>query len=161
MGKNVYKNIILFLCGYCIYTTIECVFRGYSFPLMGCCGGLCVVILDKINDVISWRVDLFLQALAGASLITIMELIIGKIMKYTNLLPMMWDYSNLPLNYDGIICVPFSVAWLFLSVAAIFLADCINYYVLEDGERPRYILFGKFMFFFKRKRCDDGWYNKE
>lgn len=82
-------------------------------------------------------------------------------MKYTNLLPMMWDYSNLPLNYDGIICVPFSVAWLFLSVAAIFLADCINYYVLEEGERPRYILFGKFMFFFKRKRCDDGWYNKE
>lgn len=81
-------------------------------------------------------------------------------MKYTDLLPMMWDYSDLPLNYDGIICVPFSVIWLFLSVMAIFLADCINYYILEDGERPRYILFGKFIFFFKKRSGDNDWHNE-
>lgn len=161
MIKVVNKIIFLFLCGFCIYITIEVLFRGKSYPVSGIMGGLAIILIDKINDKISWRLDLSIQAIIGALIVTGIELIIGKIMKYTNLLPMMWDYSNLPLNYDGIICVPFSVAWLFLSVAAIFLADCINYYVLEDGERPRYILFGKFMFFFKRKRCDDGWYNKE
>lgn len=161
MIKVVNKIIFLFLCGFCIYITIEVLFRGKSYPVSGIMGGLAIILIDKINDKISWRLDLSIQAIIGALIVTGIELIIGKIMKYTNLLPMMWDYSNLPLNYDGIICVPFSVAWLFLSVAAIFLADCINYYVLEEGERPRYILFGKFMFFFKRKRCDDGWYNKE
>ena len=75
--KTLYKNIILFIVGFCLYMTIECCFRGYSFPLMGCCGGLCVVILDKINDNISWDVDLFWQAFAGGLLVTTMELVIG------------------------------------------------------------------------------------
>ena len=160
MIKVVNKNIILFSVGAAAYMALEACFRGFTFPLMGVCGGLCIVILDKINDFISWRVDLAIQALIGSSLITFMELVIGKIMKYTDLLPMMWDYSDLPLNYDGIICVPFSVIWLFLGVVAIFLADCINYYILEDGERPRYILFGKFVFFFKKRSGDNDWHNE-
>ena len=160
--KSVYKNIILFICGFCIYITIENIFRGYSFVLMGVCGGLCVVILDKLNDYISWKMDLFWQAFIGVILITSMELIVGIIAKYTTFLPVMWDYSNLPLNYDGIICVPFSLAWFFLSLVAIFLADSINYYVLEDGERPHYILFGKFIFWFKKKKCDKNlWFENE
>ena len=158
MIKVVNKNIIFFLFGFCIYITMEVLFRGKSYPVSGIMGGLAIVLIDKINDRISWRLDLSVQAIIGSLIITGIELVVGKIMKHTNLIPMMWDYSNLPLNYDGIICVPFSVAWLFLSVAAIFLADCINYYVLEEGERPRYILFGRFAFFFKRKRCDDGWH---
>ena len=88
--RNVFKNVVLFIVGFCLYITIETCFRGYSFPLMGCCGGLCVVILDKINDHISWDVDLFWQALSGGLLVTIMELVIGTIAKYTSLLPVMW-----------------------------------------------------------------------
>lgn len=148
------KNIILFLEGFCLYITIECCFRGYSYFLSGIMGGLCVVILDKINDGISWDIDLFWQALCGSCLITSMELIVGSIAKYTNLLPVMWDYSSLPFNYDGVICLPFSVAWLFLSTAAIFLADAINYYVFEDTGVPYYVLFGKIVIRFHKKKCD-------
>lgn len=153
--RIVFKNVVLFIVGFCLYITIETCFRGYSFPLMGCCGGLCVVILDKINDHISWDVDLFWQALSGGLLVTIMELVMGTIAKYTSLLPVMWDYSNIPLNLDGIVCVPFFIAWLFLSVVAIFVADSINYYVFEDTVVPRYLLFGgKIIIVFHRKKCD-------
>ena len=154
--RIVFKNVILFIVGFCLYITIETCFRGYSFPLMGCCGGLCVVILDKINDHISWDVDLFWQALSGGLLVTIMELVIGTIAKYTSLLPVMWDYSNLPLNLDGIVCVPFFIVWLFLSVVVIFVADSINYYVSEDTVVPHYLLFGgKIVIVFPKKKCDE------
>ena len=155
MNEKVIKNLILFSTGFCIYITIETVFRGYSYTLMGVCGGLCVVILDKINDRISWDVDLFWQALCGSLLITSMELIIGEIALHTSLIPVMWDYRTMPLNFDGVICLPFSIAWLFMSVVAIFLADAINYYVFEDTVVPHYLLFGgRFIIVFRRKKCD-------
>ena len=147
-----YKTIVLFLVGYCAYIAIEVTFRGFSYPLMGVCSGIAIVLLDKINDNISWDVDLLLQGVCGSALITLFELIIGEIHLHTGLLPAMWDYSNVPLNYHGIICLPFSLLWVALSILAIFLADAINYYVFETiSEPPYYRIFGHIVLVFKRK----------
>lgn len=145
------KSILLFLVGYCTYISIEVTYRNISYPIMGICGGLAILLLDKINDNISWNVDLCLQGLCGSALITFFELIIGEIALHTSLLPVMWDYSNVPLNFDGIICLPFSIVWFFLSILAIFLADAINYYVLDEPQVPYYNLFGKTVIKFKEK----------
>ena len=145
------KSILLFLVGYCTYIYIEVTYRNISYPIMGICGGLAILLLDKINDNISWNVDLCLQGLCGSALITFFELIIGEIALHTSLLPVMWDYSNVPLNFDGIICLPFSIVWFFLSILAIFLADAINYYVLDEPQVPYYNLFGKTVIKFKEK----------
>lgn len=151
MSKKVYKNVILFIVGFCLYITIEVLFRGYSYPLMGVCAGLVVVVLDKINDHISWDIDILLQCMIGMSMITALELIIGNIFLNTNLLPVMWDYSNLPLNYKGIICVPFMLLWIVLSFLAIIVADSINYYVFDEEPAPYYKLFGRTIIQFKEK----------
>lgn len=145
------KSILLFLVGYCTYISIEVTYRNISYPIMGICGGLAILLLDKINDNISWNVDLCLQGLCGSTLITFFELIIGEIALHTSLLPVMWDYSNVPLNFDGVICLPFSIVWFFLSILAIFLADAINYYVLDEPQVPYYNLFGKTVIKFKEK----------
>ncbi|MDY4495026.1 MAG: hypothetical protein SPE24_09170 [Erysipelotrichaceae bacterium] len=145
------KSILLFLVGYCTYISIEVTYRNISYPIMGICGGLAILLLDKINDNISWNIDLCLQGLCGSALITFFELIIGEIALHTSLLPIMWDYSNVPLNFDGVICLPFSIVWFFLSVPAIFLADAINYYVLDEPQVPYYNLFGKTVIKFKEK----------
>lgn len=145
------KSILLFLVGYCTYISIEVTYRNISYPIMGICGGLAILLLDKINDNISWNVDLCLQGLCGSALITFFELIIGEIALNTSLLPVMWDYSNVPLNFDGVICLPFSIVWFFLSILAIFLADVINYYVLDEPQVPYYNLFGKTVIKFKEK----------
>lgn len=145
------KSILLFLVGYCTYISIEVTYRNISYPIMGICGGLAILLLDKINDNISWNVDLCLQGLCGSALITFFELIIGEIALNTSLLPVMWDYSNVPLNFDGVICLPFSIVWFFLSILAIFLADTINYYVLDEPQVPYYNLFGKTVIKFKEK----------
>ena len=152
MKDKFLKNLVLFLVGFCSYITIETLFRGYSYWQMGICGGLAIVILDKINDLISWDVDIIIQGTFGSLLITFMELIIGLTQDYFSL-PHMWDYSNMPLNYRGIICVPFMAIWFLLSWVAILLADCINYYVFEEMPVPSYKLFGKTVLHFKKKVC--------
>lgn len=151
MNKKLYKNIILFTVGFCLYITMEVLFRGYSFPLMGVCAGLVVVLLDKINDYISWDIDILVQSILGMLMVTIMELIIGTIFLDTNLLPVMWDYSNLPLNFRGIICIPFMALWMILSFIAILVADSINYYVFNEEPAPYYKLFGHTIIQFKEK----------
>ena len=151
MNKKLSKNIILFTVGFCLYITMEVLFRGYSFPLMGVCAGLVVVLLDKINDHISWDIDILVQCTLGMLMVTIMELIIGTIFQSTNLLPVMWDYSNLPLNFNGIICIPFMVLWMVLSFIAILVADSINYYVFDEKPAPYYKLFGYTIIQFKER----------
>lgn len=135
------------------YITIEVLFRGYSYPLMGICGGIAVLLLDKINDRISWDVDIILQGLCGSVLVTSFELIIGELALHTTLVPQMWDYSNTPLNFDGVICFPFSLAWFFLSIVAILVADAINYYVFEELPTPYYKLCGRTVLRFPTKNC--------
>lgn len=150
--ERVIKNAILFIVGFCAYITIETLFRGYSFWMMGVCGGLAVLLLDKLNDCISWDMDLLLQSAIGSVLITFFEYVIGSLY-LLGLLPQMWDYSNMPLNYKGIICVPFSLLWMALSAAAIIVADAINYYVFEELPVPYYKIFGKTVIRFKKKKC--------
>lgn len=144
------KCFFMFIFGFMGYITIECCFRGYSFPAMGLCGGLVFVLLDKINNEISWDTDILIQGIMGSALITFLELIIGE-MTLHGLIQPMWNYANLPLNYKGIICLPFSIIWIGLSIVAIVVADYINYYIFDDNTVPYYKLFGIVIYKFKSK----------
>lgn len=149
--KKVNKNLILFLFGFMAYVTIEVLYRGYSFWEMGICGGIAILLLDKINNKISWDIDILIQGACGSLIITFFEYVIGELF-LNGVLPVMWDYSNVFLNYKGIICLPFSLAWVVLSIMAVVIADAINYYLLDDEEVvPSYKLFGKTIFQFKSK----------
>lgn len=150
--SNKVKYIILFYVGFTTYITIECLFRGYSYPLMGFIGAICFILFDKINEYISWDLDIFLQGCIGSVIVTIFELAIGLILQYFNLQPM-WNYSNMWLNYRGVICPLFSFLWIWLAIIAIIIADCINYYLLWNGDRPKYKLFKFIHFNFPERKC--------
>lgn len=149
--KIIIKNIILFAVGYCVYIAIEVTYRGFSYPLMGLCGGLALMIMDKINDYISWDIDIIIQGSIGSIIITFFELIIGEISLRTELLPIMWNYSNVPLNFDGVVCVPFSLIWVGLSIIGILIADAINYYIFGESPIPYYKCFGRTILRFKER----------
>lgn len=149
--KKINKTLILFLFGFMAYITIEVCYRGYSYPLMGVCGGIAILLLDKINNRISWDTDILIQGACGSLIITFFEYVIGELF-LNGVLPVMWDYSNVFLNYKGIICLPFSLIWVVLSIIAVIIADAINYYLLDDEEViPYYKLFGKTILKFKSK----------
>lgn len=144
------RQLILSITGFCLYITIEVCYRGYSYPLMGVCGGIILLILDRINDKISWDMDILLQGCIGSLVTTLFEFVIGSICLILDF-NLMWDYSNLPLNFAGIICVPFSLVWIGISIIGIFIADAINYYVFDILPVPYYKLFGHTILKFKRK----------
>lgn len=149
--KIIIKNIILFAVGYCVYIAIEVTYRGFSYPLMGLCGGLALMIMDKINDYISWDIDIIIQGSIGSIIITFFELIIGEISLHTDFLPIMWDYSNVLLNFDGVICLPFSLIWIGLSIIGILVADTINYYIINIQPCPYYKCMGKVVLKFRER----------
>lgn len=142
------RKLILFLVGFCLYITLEVSFRGYSFVLMGICGGIIFILLDCINEILPWDTDLLIQGGIGSAMITLTELIVGEGLKYLGL-PQMWDYSNLPINFDGVICLPYSLLWVLISVIGIIVADAINYYVFKIMPVPYYKIFGKTILKFK------------
>ena len=145
------KYLFLFYIGFTTYVTIEVCFRGYSFWEMGICGGIMILILDSLNNYISWDMDILLQGCIGSAVITFMEFVIGHFY-LLGLLPKMWDYSNVWMNYRGIICLPFSLIWILVSIGAIFLVDSINYYVFHELPIPYYRLFGNTIIKFKERK---------
>lgn len=146
------RKTIMFLVGFCVYITIEVCWRGYSSIVMGIVGGLILLYLDSINQRISWDIDLMTYGTLGSVVATGFELLIGEGIKLLGLKPI-WDYSNLPFNFDGVICLSFSIAWFFVSIGGVFIADAINYYVFEELPVPYYKLFGEIVIRFKEKNC--------
>ena len=150
---NILRKIIMFLVGFCTYVTIEVIYKGgYSHWIMGLCGGLALIFLDELNNRISWNMDLLLQGIFGSIFITFLEFVIGSL-SLKGILPVMWNYSSVPLNYHGIICLPFSLIWIGLSIIGIFVADAINYYVFEESPIPYYKIFGHIVLRFPTKKC--------
>ena len=134
-----FKYLFLFIAGGTIYGMIEMLSRGYTHWTMGVLGGICFICLGLINELLSWETPLVLQMLIGSTIITILEFITGCIVNLW-LGWNIWDYSNLPLNLLGQICLPFSILWYFISAIGIVIDDYIRY-IYFDEEYPRYKLF--------------------
>lgn len=151
--KKCLKYFILFITGYCLYIAIEITFRGYSYVLMGLVGAITFILNDRIQNVISWETDIILQGCIGSAMVTLFELVIGELYKFMNWAPM-WDYSSVPLNFDGVICFPFSLIWIALSIVGIFISDSINYYMLHESPQPYYRILG-YRFMLPKRSCEE------
>ena len=134
--KSLIKYVVLFLFGGLVYYLIEILWRGYSHWTMIILGGLCFVAVGLINNVLSWNMVIELQALIGAVLITSLEFVVGLIVN-VELGWGIWDYSSVPFNVLGQICLPFSLLWYVLSIIIIFTDDYIRY-VFFNEKKPVY-----------------------
>ena len=133
------KQFLLFFIGFVLYMLIEILFRGYTYYTMGFAGGLAFILIGLINEILSWDLFVEIQMIISSIIVTLIELISGTIL--LDVFGMrMWDYSDQLFNYRGFICPLFSIAWLFLGLAAILLDDYIRY-VKFNEEKPRYTSF--------------------
>ena len=130
------KYIALEITGGLLYVLIETAWRGYSHWTMFVLGGLCFLALGLINEVMSWDTPLWQQVLIGACIVTALEFLTGCIVNLW-LGWNVWDYSNIPFNLLGQICLPFSVIWCLISIFGIVLDDYIRY-IFFGEEKPRY-----------------------
>lgn len=130
------KYTLLFLVGGFAYGGIEILFRGYSHISMMIAGGICFILIGLLNEVFPWELSLISQMVISAIIVTVVELFIGLIVNVW-LKQNVWDYSNLPYNFMGQVCLLFTNIWFFLSLFAILLDDYLRYYILGE-EKPHY-----------------------
>ncbi|MBE6596720.1 MAG: hypothetical protein E7641_03520 [Ruminococcaceae bacterium] len=108
------KDALLFAVGGSGYYALEVAARGFSHWTMALCGGVCLLSIFRLNERFCRR-GLFVRALGGALIITAVEFATGCVVNLF-LGWRVWDYSHLPMNLMGQICLPFSLLWFGLSI---------------------------------------------
>lgn len=136
--SRVVKPLVLTLIGGFTYYLIEVIWRGHSHWTMFLVGGLCGYVIGLINEVFSWELAIWKQVLIGASAVTAIEFVSGCIINLW-LGWNVWDYSNLPLNLLGQVCLYFFFLWMPLVLVWIFADDYLRYWLFKE-EKPRYSL---------------------
>ena len=132
------RPLILFVIGGLIYILIELVARGRTHWTMFIVGGVAFFLIGFINEKYK-KMPLAKQMLIGALVITALEFACGCIVNLW-LGWGVWDYSNMPLNLLGQICMPFTILWFFLSAVGIILDGYIRH-LLWNEAIPKYKLF--------------------
>lgn len=131
---SIWKSVIMAYLGGMMYVAIELLWRGWSHPSMFLLGGLCFLVIGSLNQGILPRdMPLPVQAVLGALCVTALELACGVLVNIILGLGV-WDYSHLPMNFHGQICLYFFLLWIPLSGLAVWVNDLL-----------RHLLFGEVM----------------
>lgn len=121
-------ELLLFLIGGSVYTLLEVLWKGQSHWTMFLLGGICFVIMGLLNEYkIPWHWCLLRQAVVSACIITVFEFFTGCVVNLW-LGWNVWDYSSLPFNILGQVCLYFFLLWILLSMSGIVLDDWIRYW---------------------------------
>ena len=114
---------LMFALGGTAYGLIEILWRGYTHWSMFLLGGLCFLLMEKLQSHMAEQ-PVWKSAVFSALLITPLEFATGCIV---NLLLgwQVWDYSTMPLNLLGQISLSFLGLWYLLSIPALHVAKAV------------------------------------
>lgn len=116
--------------------TLEVLYRSRSHVSMFLLAGMVFIFLGLMNKVWGWEFPLVYQVLIGTAFATVAEFITGCIVNLWLGLNV-WDYSNLPFNICGQVCLYFTLLWIPITLLAIVLDDVIRWKFFSE-ENPRY-----------------------
>ena len=115
----IWKRSAIFLTGGSAYVGLELLWRGYSHGSMFAAGGLCLLLIGHLGEV-KPRLPLPLRILAGAAIITMVELGTGLLVNRDY---RVWDYRHQPGNFLGQICPQFCLLWIPVAAMAMGLYE--------------------------------------
>ena len=128
---NIIKYPIIFIAGAIIYMAIEVLYRGYTHWSMGILGGLSLLLIGLIDEVSEKEIPLLVQAPIASIIITLLEYYTGYIVNI-RLGWNVWDYSGLPWNVDGQVCLYFSLIWMVLGSVAVVIDNYMRFIFFEE-----------------------------
>ena len=112
---RIWRQSVLFYIGGLGYCALELLWRGRTHASMFVLGGLCFLLLCTLSTAPrTASLPLPLLSLIGAALITLLEFGAGLVCNVALGLQV-WDYSTMPCNLLGQICLPFSLLWIPVS----------------------------------------------
>ncbi|MBQ9977902.1 MAG: hypothetical protein IJP21_04860 [Clostridia bacterium] len=112
--------VILFGIGAFSYGLIEILWRGHTHWSMLIAGGICLVLFSGIGKTMK-KSPLLYRCMLGGIAVTAVEFVFGVIFNLI-LRKNIWDYSKIPFNLGGQVCLLYTVLWSFLSIVAIPLS---------------------------------------
>lgn len=124
MLKKIRFYGLLFGIGGVGYCFIELLWRGFTDISMAFAGGTALCLLAVIQKVLK-PVRFLYRCVLGGLTITAVEMAFGTVFNLW-LNRNVWDYSQMPLNILGQVCLLYTVLWCFLSVPMLMLTDILR-----------------------------------
>lgn len=134
MLKQKRYYLFIFAIGAVGYCLLEVLWRGFTHPTMAFAGGFSFVLIFSVEMRLK-RLKLLYRAILSGLGITLIEALFGAVFNL-KLGSNVWDYSAIPLNWHGQICLLYTVLWCFLSVPLLYLSERI-----EKALRKQHIAF--------------------
>ena len=134
--RKVSEYLFLGALGGTIYYGFEMFFRGFSHWTMFVLGGICLIFCAQQGLWTHWKPPLWKQVLWCVIFVTAGEFITGIIVNrilHWNV----WDYSGLPFQLMGQICLPFTIIFSGLCAVGILMSGFILHYVYRE-EKPQF-----------------------
>lgn len=101
---------------YCYYTEGHFQEHGFLYGAYKPMYGISMVILIGFSSLINYKIVMLLLCLIVTSIV---EYLSGYILKF-GFNKQYWDYSKLKNNFQGLICLKFSIYWMFLSFIGVY-----------------------------------------
>jgi len=118
------KSTVFFVAGGIGYGIIELIWRGRTHWTMIIAGGICFVLFSLIAEKCKKRTLIYKSSLCALG-VTAIEFIFGVI--FNILLKMnVWDYSSVPFNIHGQVCLLYTLLWGVLGAMVLPIADMMN-----------------------------------
>ena len=111
------RGCILFYIGGTAYMILEFLWRGRSHGSMFLLGGLCFLLVGSGALKFS-KIPVPVRPILGAAVITALELATGLLVNQDH---RVWDYRDQMFQFQGQICLAFSLFWVPVSLAAMEL----------------------------------------
>lgn len=137
MPQNFYELVWIFVMyafiGWCLEVSYQTVNHGVFInrgflngpycPIYGCGGVIVIVLLYPL------RQNMLLLFVGSALLASVLELITGFVLEkvFHN---KWWDYSNVPFNIHGYVCLKFSLYWGIGGVMAVAVVHPMLYWLI-------------------------------
>lgn len=116
----------LFALGGGAYGLIEVLWRGYTHWTMVVLGGTLFLLLGVLNSRLPQNTSLLLRGLLGGILITATESAAGCVLNL-GLGLAIWDYSSMPFQLLGQVCLPYSFLWVILAMVAALVYNSVHH----------------------------------
>ncbi|MBQ2944181.1 MAG: hypothetical protein IJD93_05795 [Ruminococcus sp.] len=124
MRKYISRDILIFTVGGLTYGGIELLWRQRTHWSMVLTGGACLLSLYKLYTRFP-RLGLPEKCVLGSLVITSIEFAVGCVVNLSFGMKV-WDYSKMPFNILGQVCLLYSVLWGFLCIPVSLLCKSIN-----------------------------------
>ncbi|MEG0107592.1 MAG: hypothetical protein RR705_01900, partial [Lachnospiraceae bacterium] len=133
------EYLLLWTLGGYLYYNFELFFRGFSHWTMFVLGGICFLFCGLQGILTNWSDSFIVQLIRCEIFVISCEFITGIIVNkwlHWNV----WDYSNLPFQLFGQICLPFAIIFSGLCAIAIIGSGYLLYWLYGEPKPKFYML---------------------